>query len=269
MLGAGIVHGLCIAALLPLLITVPASTRSEGGRALIDADVPPQAKADHGRSTQAQAKKEPAAAARPPELVTGSIVPAAATLANTIAKMPRERLGQAEPRRVTLASVKVPPANLMTDADPILLKANAAIARADPVAAEEITADDEPFDVMEAALAEEYVKAIDGEIVPQEPASVARAEPAASSPEPAQRRANAPVAKAPAAQPEPRARASAKVPAKTAGAAPKKRAAASVHRTAPATRRPAQVRVQKTQQPIGLGLFFRKPQAAARQPAQR
>ncbi len=249
MLGAGVVHGLCIAALLPLLVSVPGPRPSQGGHTLVDIEV--LRKAEPPKPAAATPKPEASIPAPAPEIVTGSIAPAAAALASAIAKMPREHLRQAEPLSVTLASVAPPPAaNLTTDATPILVRAATAVARVDPASVEEIDARNPPI---------EPIKATDGDVAPETPASLARAEPAASTPESVRRKAVAPTSKAPAARAKPKARAPVKAkPA--ASPAPKKRAA-PVQAKTPAARRPAQVRVRTTQQPLGLGLFFRKPPA--------
>lgn len=240
-LGAGLVHGLCIAALLPLLITVPGPGTSDGGDTLAGAKEG-AAETGPGLLAVAEAKHEEAAPA--PELVTGSIVQAGAAIASAIAKLPREDLRQTAPVLMTLAAAgALPETSLRTAASGVILvKADAMVIGATSDAAEELAAEAPP------AL---QIKATDGDTAPEKPPSLARAEPTPAAASTRRKEsAPAPVVRA-KSKPRP-------------AAVPMKRAAAPAKRTTPAARRPAQVRVQATKQPTGLGLFFRRPQPATR-----
>ena len=56
MLGAGLVHGICIAVLLPVLVSDPGPATSEAGTTVVEVEVQPQAEA--GRSLLATANAE-------------------------------------------------------------------------------------------------------------------------------------------------------------------------------------------------------------------
>jgi hypothetical protein len=235
-LGAGIVHGLCIAALLPMLITVPAPMKSEAGPARIDVEVKPKAEA---------AKPAAPAIVQPPVLVTGSLAAPAMSRAGAIAKMPREDLRAAEPIPATLASAG--------KADLILAAADPMISGAIPAAVEEIEVEGPPAD---------RIKATDAET--EKPATVARAEPASPPAAPVQRSASAPSPKARAAKPKARA------PVRAVAPAPRRQAAASARPSAGViVRRPVQTRVRSTAPNMGLGLFFPRPLPARQQAIRR
>ncbi len=251
-LGAGLVHGICIAVLLPVLVTDPGSATSEAGVAHVDVEVPPQD--ETGRSLLAAAEAKHDAAEPAPELVTGSIAQAASAVASAIASMPREDLRQAELRPATLASAAWPSASLRTTAASgvILVKADAMVIGAAPAAAEELEAEAPP---------PVPITAIDGDGPAEAERSLARAEPApAASPTRRKQSAPAPIVRA---KPKPKPAAKPSV-----AAVPKQRAAAPAKRVAPAATRQVQTRVRTIRQPTGLGLFLRRPQAA-RQPAAR
>jgi hypothetical protein len=251
-LGAGLVHGICIAVLLPVLVTDPGSGTSEAGIAHVDADAPLQD--EPGQSLVATAEARHDAAEPAPELVTGSIAQAASTIASAIASMPREDLRQAEPVPATLASSSAwPEASLQTTATSgvVLVKADAMLIGAASPRAEELEAEGPP---------PVPITATDGEGPAEEQRSLAHAEPATTAPTRRKHSAPAPVVKA---KPKPR-------PASrpSVAAVPKKRAAAPAQQAAPTATRQVQTRMRTTKQPTGLGLFFRKPQAA-RRPATR
>jgi hypothetical protein len=250
-LGAGLVHGICIAVLLPVLVTDPGSATGEAGSAHVDAEESPQAESRKSLLATAEARHDAAEPA--PELVTGSIAQAASSIASAIASMPRENLRQAEPFPATLASAAAwPQASLQTTAASgvVLVKADAMLIGAASPSAEELEAEGPP---------PVPITATDGES-PEEERSLARAEPAAGAPTRRKHSAPAPVVKA---KPKPR-------PASrpSVAAVPKQRAAAApAKRVAPAATRQVQTRVRTTTS-TGLGIFFRKP-LAARRPATR
>jgi hypothetical protein len=251
-LGAGLVHGICIAVLLPVLVTDSGSATGEAGSAHVEAELSPQD--ETGQSLLATAEARHDAAEPPPELVTGSIVQAASSIASAIASMPREDLRQAEPVPATLASAAAwPQASLQTTAASgvVLVKADAMFIGAASPSAEELEAEEPP---------PVPITATDGESPAAEERSLARAEPAAAAPTRRKHSAPAPVVKA---KPKPRPASKPSV-----AAVPKKRAAAPAQQAAPAATRQVQTRIRTTKQPTGLGLFFRKPQAA-RRPATR
>jgi hypothetical protein len=231
-LGAGIVHGICIAALLPMLITVPAPVKSNAGPHIIDIEV-----------KQAEAARPDAPAVeQAPALVTGSLAAPAAARANLIAALPREDLHAAEPVLVTLAGPAA--------ADIVLANADPAVAGAIPAALEEIEAAGPPIHSIEATEAEA-----------EKPAAMARAEPAPPPSQSLQRKTSAPPQKAREIQAKPRAR------ARGTTAAPTPRRQASIPATPSAgllARRPAQTRL-RTAPNLGLGLFLPGPQPARRQ----
>jgi hypothetical protein len=245
-LGAGLVHGICIAVLLPVLVSDPGPATSEAGTTVVEVEIQPQAEA--GRSLLATANAKPDAGDAAPELVTGSIAQAAASVASAIARMPREDLRQAEPRPATLASAAWPAASLRaaTTSGVILVKADAMVIGTAREAAEELEAEAPP------AMP---ITATDGQ-AEAEP-SLARVEPAAAA-SPPRRKQSAP---APVARAKPK-------PKPAVAAVPKQRATTPAKRAAPATTRQVQTRVRTIRQPAGLGLFLRKPQAA-RQPSAR
>ena len=232
-LGAGIVHGICIAALLPMLITVPAPVKSNAGPHIIKVEA---------KKTEA-ARRDAPAFEQAPVLVTGSLAAPAAIRASLIAKMPREELRPAEPVQVTLAGPDV--------AELVLINADPAVAGAIPAALEEIEAEGPPAD---------FIKAGDAEA--EKPAAVARAEPASPPSNPVQRKAGAPPQKARALQAKPRARAR----VTTAAPAPRRQVAVPARPSAGLmVRRPAQTRPPN----LGLGLLFPGPQSARRQAVRR
>jgi len=228
-LGAGLVHGICIAALLPMLITMPAPVESNAGPHPIDV---------------AASKAEAARPARPaadqaPLLVTGSLAAPAAVRANLLAKLPREELHPATPVALRLASADM---------------AEIVLANADPVVAVALTAALEEIETGSAPT--DFIKVIDTEA--ETPEAVARAEPAPPPSQSVQPKASAPPQKARAVQPRPRAKARGKASA----AAPRRQAAVPARPSAgPIARRPAQTGVRTAPPNLGLGLLFSGPQA--------
>jgi hypothetical protein len=222
-LGAGLVHGICIAALLPMLITVPAPVESSGG----------PHPADVAANKAEAARPARPAADQAPLLVTGSLAaPAART--NLLAKLPREELHPAAPVAVRLASADV--------ADIVLADTDPVVAGALTAALEEIETRGAPADFIEV-------------IEEETPEAVAHAEPAPPPSQSVQPKASAPPQKARAVQPRPRAKARS-----TAATAARRPAAVPARpSTGPIARRPVQPRVRTAPPNLGLGLLFSRP----------
>jgi hypothetical protein len=232
-LGAGLVHGICIAALLPMLITVPAPVESNAGPHPFDVA---------GNAAEAARPARPAADQAPP-LVTGSLAAPAAARANLLAKLPREELHPAAPVALRLASADM---------------AEIVLADADPVVAGTLTAALEEIET--GGAPPDLIKVIDTEA--ETPKAVARAEPSPPPSQSVQPKASAPPQKARAVQPRPRAK------ARGTAAAPRRQAAVPARTsTGPTARRPVQPRVRTAPPNLGLGLLFSGP--ARRQAVRR
>jgi hypothetical protein len=232
-LGAGIVHALCIAVLLPMLITVPAPAEPDAKSTTVSIVVPPPSPA-----AVPQAPVQIARAGDVSPLVTGSLAGPAATKARLIAALPREDLPAARSGASVVAETSAwPPPPLLASIEP------ASIA---PVPSQE------EIEAAAGAAGAEPVTTTEEE---EKPRKATRVEQHPSPPTPAPRKASAPAPKPTAVQAKPRTR----VPARAAAPTTRQPAASAQRRVTAAPQRQPQARTRPTGT-FGLGLFFQTPQ---------